>query len=55
MGHAQVPFSLQSISKVFTLTLALGMVGDNAVETKLPEYDELPDLEQSMEVNQGAG
>lgn len=34
---------------------ALGMVGDNAVETRLPEYDELPDLEQSMEVNQGAG
>ena len=27
-GEADVPFSIQSISKVFTLTLALGMVGD---------------------------
>jgi glutaminase len=27
-GDADVPFSIQSISKVFTLTLALGMVGD---------------------------
>jgi glutaminase len=27
-GDAEVPFSIQSISKVFTLTLALGMVGD---------------------------
>ena len=27
-GHADVPFSIQSISKVFTLTLALGMIGD---------------------------
>lgn len=27
-GDADTPFSIQSISKVFTLTLALGMVGD---------------------------
>ena len=27
-GDALVPFSIQSVSKVFTLTLALGMVGD---------------------------
>jgi glutaminase len=27
-GHAEVPFSIQSISKVFTLTLALGKAGD---------------------------
>ena len=27
-GDADVPFSIQSISKVFTLTLALGMIGD---------------------------
>jgi glutaminase len=27
-GDAQIPFSIQSVSKVFTLTLALGMVGD---------------------------
>lgn len=27
-GNADEPFSIQSISKVFTLTLALGMVGD---------------------------
>ena len=27
-GDSEVPFSIQSISKVFTLTLALGMVGD---------------------------
>jgi glutaminase len=27
-GDGDVPFSIQSISKVFTLTLALGMVGD---------------------------
>jgi glutaminase len=27
-GDAEVPFSIQSISKVFTLTLALGAVGD---------------------------
>ncbi|GEL42228.1 glutaminase [Methylorubrum extorquens] len=27
-GDANTPFSIQSISKVFTLTLALGMVGD---------------------------
>jgi glutaminase len=27
-GEADTPFSIQSISKVFTLTLALGMVGD---------------------------
>jgi glutaminase len=27
-GDADAPFSIQSISKVFTLTLALGMVGD---------------------------
>ncbi len=27
-GDAETPFSIQSISKVFTLTLALGMVGD---------------------------
>ena len=28
-GDADLPFSIQSISKVFTLTLALGMVGDD--------------------------
>ena len=27
-GDSELPFSIQSISKVFTLTLALGMVGD---------------------------
>ena len=27
-GDADVPFSIQSISKVFTLTLALGKIGD---------------------------
>lgn len=27
-GDAEVPFSIQSVSKVFSLTLALGMVGD---------------------------
>ena len=27
-GDADLPFSIQSISKVFTLTLALGMIGD---------------------------
>ena len=27
-GDAQTPFSIQSVSKVFTLTLALGLVGD---------------------------
>ena len=27
-GDAQVPFSIQSVSKVFTLTLALGKIGD---------------------------
>jgi glutaminase len=27
-GHADAPFSIQSISKVFTLTLALGKIGD---------------------------
>jgi glutaminase len=27
-GDAHVPFSIQSISKVFTLTLALGKVGE---------------------------
>ena len=27
-GDSEMPFSIQSISKVFTLTLALGMVGD---------------------------
>ena len=27
-GDARVPFSIQSISKVFTLTLALGELGD---------------------------
>ncbi len=27
-GDSDAPFSIQSISKVFTLTLALGMVGD---------------------------
>src|SRR5690349_5109817 len=27
-GDAETPFSIQSISKVFSLTLALGMVGD---------------------------
>src|ERR1700740_2300914 len=28
-GDCDTPFSIQSISKVFTLTLALGLVGDN--------------------------
>ena len=28
VGDSQVPFSIQSVSKVFTLTLALGRVGD---------------------------
>lgn len=28
-GDADTPFSIQSVSKVFTLTLALGLVGDN--------------------------
>ncbi len=28
-GDCDVPFSIQSVSKVFTLTLALGMVGDD--------------------------
>ncbi len=28
-GDSDVPFSIQSISKVFTLTIALGMVGDH--------------------------
>ncbi len=27
-GNAEVPFSIQSVSKVFTLTLALGKIGD---------------------------
>jgi glutaminase len=27
-GDSEMPFSIQSISKVFTLTLALGLVGD---------------------------
>ncbi|MCX8252947.1 Glutaminase [Beijerinckiaceae bacterium RH AL1] len=31
-GDADVPFSVQSITKVFTLTLALGMVGDKLWE-----------------------
>ena len=31
-GDADTPFSIQSISKVFTLTLALGMVGDRLWE-----------------------
>jgi glutaminase len=31
-GDAAVPFSVQSISKVFTLTLALGMAGDRLWE-----------------------
>lgn len=34
---------------------ALGMVGDNALEQRLPEYDELPDVEQSMGITQGLG
>lgn len=34
---------------------ALGMNGDNAVETRLAEYDQLPDLEQTMDVTQGLG
>ncbi len=29
VGHADVPFSIQSISKVFMLTLALGKVGES--------------------------
>ena len=32
-GDAEVPFSIQSISKVFTLTLALGKVGDGLWST----------------------
>jgi glutaminase len=32
VGDAEVPFSIQSISKVFTLALALGMVGDKLWE-----------------------
>ena len=28
-GDCDAPFSIQSVSKVFTLTLALGKVGDN--------------------------
>lgn len=32
VGDAEVPFSIQSISKVFTLALALGMVGDTLWE-----------------------
>src|SRR3954463_9197907 len=31
-GDTEVPFSIQSISKVFTLTLALGLVGDKLWE-----------------------
>jgi glutaminase len=31
-GDSEVPFSIQSISKVFTLTLALGLVGDELWE-----------------------
>ena len=31
-GDSDVPFSIQSISKVFTLTLALGKVGDRLWE-----------------------
>lgn len=31
-GDADTPFSIQSISKVFTLTLALGMIGDKLWE-----------------------
>lgn len=31
-GQAEVPFSIQSISKVFTLTLALGKLGDQVWE-----------------------
>lgn len=31
-GDADTPFSIQSISKVFTLTLALGMIGDRLWE-----------------------
>ena len=31
-GDADIPFSVQSITKVFTLTLALGMVGDKLWE-----------------------
>src|SRR4051794_14981599 len=27
-GDSEMPFSIQSISKVFTLTLALGLIGD---------------------------
>ncbi|MBW6508612.1 MAG: glutaminase [Desulfuromonadales bacterium] len=32
VGDAEIPFSIQSISKVFTLALALGMVGDKLWE-----------------------
>lgn len=32
VGDADVPFSIQSISKIFTLTLALGKVGNNLWE-----------------------
>src|SRR5436305_11624440 len=31
-GDSEVPFSIQSISKVFTLTLALGLIGDKLWE-----------------------
>src|SRR5436305_8665961 len=31
-GDSEIPFSIQSISKVFTLTLALGLVGDKLWE-----------------------
>src|ERR1051325_8364929 len=31
-GDSEIPFSIQSISKVFTLTLALGLIGDKLWE-----------------------
>src|SRR3954452_21541575 len=31
-GDSEIPFSIQSISKVFTLTLALGLIGDRLWE-----------------------
>ena len=46
-GDADLPFSIQSISKVFTLTLALGMIGDylKAMKGAVPGLPaEVPDL-----------
>ena len=48
-GDADEPFSIQSISKVFTLTLALGQVGDIAVEPRRPRA-----LRQSVQFHRPA-